>query len=65
MQNTIRNNEEKPKVKLRLNCLKNIFINNENVTSLYVFTSSRATSIITVPIKGKIKNNMPKIGVTW
>jgi hypothetical protein len=64
MQKTIRNKEEKPKARFLFNCFINVFKNKKKVTSLYECTSSLATSIMTVPISGNIKNNIPKIGVT-
>ena len=54
-----------PKVIIRLNNLKKLFKNILKVTSLIVLTCSLDTSIIIVPIKGKMKKIIPKIGVTW
>ncbi|GAA3629671.1 hypothetical protein GCM10022397_14140 [Flavivirga jejuensis] len=58
-------NEENPKTTIRLKSLKKVLIKTLIVTSLAEPTCSVAVSIITVPIKGNIKNTIPKIGVTW
>ena len=64
IQKTMDVKERKPKTTIRLNNCKNDFKNTLKVISFIVFTCALEWSIITIPISGKIKKIIPKIGVT-
>ena len=53
-----------PKTTIRLKASKKDFRNTLNVTSFILFTLSLELSITAIPINGKIKKTIPKIGVT-
>ena len=56
--------EQAPNTTILLNNLKKLTRNTLKVICLYVETRSLEWSIMTIPINGKIKNTIPKIGVT-
>ena len=58
-------NDENPKMTIRQNSFLNSLKNTGKVISLFVLTRSFAASMTTIPSNGKIKNTIPKIGVTW
>jgi hypothetical protein len=64
MQKTITTNEIAPKTTMRLSSLKNDFKKIKKVTCFIEVVCEVASSIITIPINGKIKKIIPKIGVT-
>ena len=65
MHPMITTNDKNPKLIMRLNNLKKLVINTFNVIAFILVTRSLASSIITMPINGKMKNTIPNIGVTW
>ena len=58
-------NDDNPNPTIRLKSFKKLEINTFMVTAFNDGTCSLAWSIITIPISGKMKNTIPKIGVTW
>ena len=54
-----------PNPTIRLNNLRKLLKKTLNVISFMEETCSLDTSIMTIPINGKIKNTIPKMGVTW
>jgi hypothetical protein len=64
MQTIINTNDPKPKPMILLKSERKLCKNIKNLTFLYEPAFSTETSIITIPINGKMKNTIPKIGVT-
>ena len=56
--------EDIPKPTMRQNSFLKVIKKTLNVSDVFSFTSSIDVSIITIPINGKTKNTIPKIGVT-